>query len=204
MSRESKKTTIRTFRVDAAALEIIEKDAKNKKISVNTLVNQLLLAYANHDRYLEQFPMVKIPSNVLGSLFDGLSDEFAKDAGKRLAENLVRAHILSIQGDLNLGTFLAQFRIVSDYGKIFTLEETEVDRKRTVTLYHRFGRKGSLYLAEFLISLFGLIDMQPKITTTELSVAASIESLTHIFSGFQKIDRFEKQATLGGSASFDF
>lgn len=65
--QQKKKSVIRTFRVDEAALEIIEKDAQEKKISTNTLVNQLLLAYANFDRFMEQFPMIKTSTDVFGT-----------------------------------------------------------------------------------------------------------------------------------------
>ncbi len=38
-------------------LEAIEKDAQARNMSVNTLVNQLLLlSYSNFDRYFEQLP----------------------------------------------------------------------------------------------------------------------------------------------------
>lgn len=82
---------IRSFRVDRAALEVVERDAKEKNISVNTLVNQLILAYVNLDRYLEQFPMIKLSSDGLGVLFEGVSDEYAKSSARRVAQNMVQS-----------------------------------------------------------------------------------------------------------------
>lgn len=166
-----KKSVIRTFRIDEDALEIIEKDAQEKKISANTLVNQLLLAYANFDRYMEQFPMIKISTNVFNTLLDGVSDEFAKDAGRRLAQNSILTSRMW-RGLPNLSNLIDLFRITSDYSKVFTFRETEMEGKRIVTLQHRFGRKGSLYFGEFLLGSFALIDMQPRLTTTENAVSA--------------------------------
>jgi hypothetical protein len=54
------KTAIRSFRVDEAALEVIEKEAKTRSVSVNTLVNQMLVSFVNFDTYLEPLSMVKI------------------------------------------------------------------------------------------------------------------------------------------------
>ena len=173
MSRQGNKTVVRTFRVDEAALEIVEKDAQEKRISANTLVNHLLLAYANYDRYLEHFPMLKISSPIFGCLLDGVSDDYAKEAGKRLAQNLARAVIISRRGGLSMSTLIDHFRDVSNYGKGFTLKEAEANGKTLVTLYHRYGRKGSLYFREYLAASFELIDKQPKLTTTENSVTAS-------------------------------
>jgi hypothetical protein len=176
MSDQKRKSVNRTFRVDQLALETIEKDAKDKNVSTNTLVNQLLLAYANFDRYYEQFPMVKIFSSVFRDLLDGVSEDYAKKAGKDLARNLVRAVIVSRRGEVNLSTLLDQFRLVSNYSEIFTFKESEVSGKKILTIYHRFGNKGSLYFGEYLLSLFELIDMQPRLTFTDNSIQATFQS----------------------------
>jgi hypothetical protein len=137
-----KKSVIRTFRVDQDALEIIENDAQEKKISTNRLVNQLLLAYANFDRYMRQFPVIKISTNVFGFLLDGVSDEHAQDAGRRLAQNFVQAVMISRTGIPSLSNLVDHFRTVSDYANVFAFRETtEMGGKRIVTLYHHFGRK---------------------------------------------------------------
>ena len=130
VSRSSRKSVIRSFRVDQSALEIIEKDAQEKNISVNTLVNQLILAYVNLDRYLDQFPMIKIASEGFGLLLDGASDEYAKEAARRLALNLVQSQIMSRRGDLSLSTILEHFRTVSEYSKVFTSRKpNQTERK---------------------------------------------------------------------------
>jgi hypothetical protein len=172
--QQSSKTTIRTFRIEKTALETIERDAKQKKVSVNTLVNQLLLAYANYDRYLEQFPMMKIVSPLFGFLLDGVSDDYAKGVARRLAQNLVQGAIVSRRGGLNLSTLVDHMKLVSEYSNIYTFKEAEPYGRRTITLYHRFGRKGSVYFREYLETLFEMLEMRPKLTTTENSVTASL------------------------------
>jgi hypothetical protein len=176
VSGQKRKSVNRTFRVDQAALQIIEEDAKEKNISTNTLVNQLLLAYSNFDRYYEQFPMIKIFSSVFRDLLEGVSEDYAKQAGKDLARNLVRAVIVSRRGEVNLSTLLDQFRLVSNYSEIFTFKESEVSGKKILTIYHRFGMKGSLYFGAYLVTLFELIDIEPRLTTTDNSIQATLES----------------------------
>lgn len=167
---ERKRTTIRSFRVDESALEIVEKDAQLRKISVNTLVNQLLLSYANFDRYFSQDPMIKISSNAFGFLLEGVSDQYASESGKRIGENLVKFHILSKRGVLNLDSVLDHFRMISEYSNLYSYKEVEANGKTTLTLHHRYGRNGSLYFSQYLISIFGMINVRPKVTTTEQSV----------------------------------
>jgi hypothetical protein len=84
--------------------------------------------------------------------------------------------IVSRRGDVNLCTLIDQFRVVSNYSGIFNFKESEANGKKILTLYHRFGRKGSLYFGEYLAALFELIDMQPTFTTTDNSITATLQS----------------------------
>jgi len=173
MSRQPRRSVIRSFRVDQAALEIIERDAQEKHISVNTLVNELILAYVNLDRYLDAFPMVKISSVGIGVLLEGVSDEYAKVSARRLAQNVIQSQIMSMRGDLSLSAILEYFRTVSEYSKVFTLKEAESNGKKIITVYHRYGRKGSIWIQEYIISLLELADVHPKIKTTDNAVTAT-------------------------------
>jgi hypothetical protein len=167
-----KMTTTRSFRVDEVALEAIEKDAAARNISVNTLVNQLLLSYANFDRYFMQVSMIKIGSDAVGYMLDEVSDEVASEMGRRTATNFVKSVILSKHGVLNIDTLLDYFRMMSDYGKVYSFSESELDRRRSVTLIHKWRRKGSLYYTQYITSAFEMVGIQPKLSTTEGSVTA--------------------------------
>ena len=170
MPPKSKKTATRSFRIDETALEVIEKDAGARNISVNTLVNQILLSYANFDHYLMQLPMIRIASDTFGYLLEAMSDENVSEAGRRTAANIVKSIILSKHGEVNLNSVLDYFKLISDYGKIYSYNESEANGNRTITLIHKWGRKGSLYFVQYAMSIFEMIDVQPKITTTENSV----------------------------------
>jgi hypothetical protein len=54
------KTVTKSFRISESAFLAIEEEAKKRNISVNTLVNQLFLSYANFDRYLERHGFLKM------------------------------------------------------------------------------------------------------------------------------------------------
>jgi hypothetical protein len=165
-------TTTRSFRVDEAALEAIEKDAATRNISVNTLVNQLILSYANFDRYFMQLSMIKIAPDAFGYLLEEVPDEIVGEMGRRTAVNLVKSVILSKHGIVNLDTLLDYFKMMSDYGKIYSYSESELDRKRSVTLIHKWRRKGSLYYTQYVTAAFEMVGIQPKVSTTESSVTA--------------------------------
>ena len=47
------KTVTRSFRISERALKSIEEESKRQNISVSTIINQQLLAYAELERFLE-------------------------------------------------------------------------------------------------------------------------------------------------------
>jgi hypothetical protein len=168
-----RKTTTRSFRVDELALEAIEKDAARANVSVNTLVNQLLLSYANFDHYFGRFQTIKITSDAFADLIQYVPDECAVEAGRRKASSIASSVILAKHGSLSLDGILDHLKTISEYSKFFTYTESERGGRRVVTLIHSFGPKGSIYFTEFLKSMFEMIELKPKITSTEKVVNAT-------------------------------
>jgi hypothetical protein len=172
MSRRSK-TTTRSFRVDELALEAIEKDAARTNVSVNTIVNQLLLSYANFDHYFSRFQTVKITSDAFAYLIQCVPDECAVEAGGRTASSIARSVILAKHGSLSLDGVLDHLKTISEYSKFYTYSESERGGRKAVILIHSFGPKGSIYFTEYLKSMFEMIGLKPKIVSTERAVNAS-------------------------------
>jgi len=54
------KTVTRSFRINESAFLALEEEAKKRNTSLNTLVNQLFLSYANFDQYFQRLGMLKI------------------------------------------------------------------------------------------------------------------------------------------------
>jgi hypothetical protein len=171
--RERRKTATRSFRVDEAALKTVENDASGTNVSVNAFVNQLFISYADFDRYFFKSQRNTLLSDSVGHLIDQLSDEEAVEAGKWLAKNVVKSIILSKYGSVNLGSILACIRLFAEYGKVYSIYETEKSGGRTMTLLHSWGKKGSIYLGQAGAALFDMVDLKPKITTTERAVTIS-------------------------------
>lgn len=165
-----RRAVTRTFRIDESALAKIEKEAGRRRMTANTLVNQILLTYADFELHFTQYPMIRIPSNVFGYVLEGISNDFARELGIRVAENPAKFDILAMDGVLNLQTVLDHFQMISDYSNVYTYRHTERGGRRTVSLYHRWGRKGSVYFGQYLVSMFDMIGIRTKLTSTEHSV----------------------------------
>ena len=77
---QSKKTRSVTFRLDSLVIDEMQREADQKEISLNVLVNQTLKRYCLWDRYETKIGMMPVPKIVLTSLIDKATS-MAKDNG---------------------------------------------------------------------------------------------------------------------------
>ena len=77
---QSKKTRSVTFRLDSFVIDEMQREADQKEISLNVLVNQTLKRYCLWDRYETKIGMMPVPKIVLTSLIDKATT-MAKDNG---------------------------------------------------------------------------------------------------------------------------
>ena len=74
-----KKTRSITFRLDSSVTDELQREADQKEISLNVLVNQALKRYEEWDRYESKIGMMPVPKVMLSSLIDK-SIAIAKDS----------------------------------------------------------------------------------------------------------------------------
>jgi hypothetical protein len=97
------------------------------------------------------------------------------EVGREVAQNSSRIIILARYGTLSLTSVLEYLSNYADYASF--VERSEVvspGGKRVITLIHSFGEKGSIFVKAYAKALFELIDMEPKLSSTENSVTIEI------------------------------
>jgi len=171
---KKEKTITRSFRVSESAFKALEEDAARRNVSLNTLVNQLFLAYANWGRYYDRIGSIQVARSTFVRLLDAASDKVVIEVGRRSGLDVPRAVIAAKRGVLSLDTVLDYLRSATSYGGYAEYSEVETQGKTVITIMHNLGRKGSLFLKSFLESLFGAIDHKPKIGLTDHSVLVEV------------------------------
>jgi hypothetical protein len=172
------KTVTRSFRISQSAFNSLKEDAERKKITVNTLVNQLFLAHRDFDRYYERMGLIKIAATTFNLLLDAASEDGLIEAGKRAGGDIPRTIIVAKYGVLSLQTVEEFLRMMSEYANLFEYNQvdTESDRKRIITLMHRFSNNGSLFLANYVKTLFEGVGVDAKISCSAHSVVIEIQA----------------------------
>ena len=69
-SRQIEKTRSITFRLNSSILDGLQREADQKEISLNVLINQILKRYSDWDRYENKIGMMPVPKMMLKTLID--------------------------------------------------------------------------------------------------------------------------------------
>ena len=73
-SASPRKTRSITFRLDSSVIDELQREADQKEISLNVLVNQALKRYEEWDRYESRIGMMPVPKVMLSSLIEMQKD----------------------------------------------------------------------------------------------------------------------------------
>jgi len=157
-----------------AAYRALQEDANKHNISLNTIANQILLAYAEYDRHLKKHGMLKISHPAFASIINAATDEAILEAGKSAGTGVFPGLMLSATGELSTSGILDWLKRLGTYSNIADYSEVSHGGKVSVTLTHDFGPKGSLFLAGYLDSLFRLVGKQIKVMQLKDSITFEV------------------------------
>lgn len=98
------------------------------------------------------------------------------EAALDAARETPRSVILSKYGEITLETTLECIKMLSEFANLFEFSVSNLPNGRIVTLNHRFGPKGSLFLTNYVRTLFEQVNCNPKMRTRAHSVDFEIPS----------------------------
>ena len=169
------KTATASFRLDESALEALKEDARKQNISINTMFNQLLLTYANYDRPMKRFHMLKLPASSFKHLLQAATDEAVIEAGSSAGQDVPKTYIRAKWGELTAESALDYLRTTADHTNLFEYSEVTRGGRINVTLSHDFGAKGSLFLQSYVKSIFEPLGKPPRFLQDENAVSLELQ-----------------------------
>jgi hypothetical protein len=157
------KTATISFRVTESALKALQEEAKKHNISLNTLANQMFIEFAEYDRFLERFRMVKLSTPTLKRIIEAATDEAIVEAGKLAGASVPQSFMLAKSGEISVQIVLEYLRLMGAHANLFDYSDVVHGGKDSVTLTHDLGPKGSLFLANYVQSILNNLDKNAKI-----------------------------------------
>ncbi len=123
------KTATASFRLDEGALKALQEDARKQNISVNTLLNQLILTYANYDRPMKRFHMVKVSGSTFRHILQAARNETIVEAGNLAGKDGPKTSILATSGEVTSENALTYLKTMGDYSALFEIQRGNTRRK---------------------------------------------------------------------------
>jgi hypothetical protein len=157
------------FRIGKNVYDALEAEARARKISLNTLVNQVLYSHTLDDWVCEEVGFVKMPKDSFRAILAAIPDDKLRGLGAGAVKAGRDTLMLTRSGAITLDAILEDIRFLSRCGWC-SLHEAKVSGKTVITLAHEFGPRQSVLVAADVENSFGLVGIHPRITTTNSSV----------------------------------
>jgi len=191
MSHGNIKTRSITFRLDPGVVDSLQREADNKEISLNVLVNQVLRRYVNWDTFEPKIGMMPVPKIILSTWFNkaillanevGMNQDdinsHRNDIIREAAEisfGLIKDSALLMKRTYNLWTVL---EILQEYMKVSDMKSDhriEAGNIHVFMIQHELGENWSLFTKVLLNLIFeNLANTRPDISITSNTIIAKV------------------------------
>lgn len=191
MSHPSTRTRSITFRLDPNTVDNLQREADQKEISLNVLVNQVLRRYVKWDTFESKIGMMPVPKIILSTCFNkailaanesGMNqdeieshrDDMIKSAAE-ISFSLIKDSALLMKRTYNLWTVL---EILQEYMKVSDMKSDhriEAGNNHVFIIQHELGENWSLFTKVLLNLIFeNLARVRPDINTTPNTIIAKV------------------------------
>ena len=168
---KTKKTSTITFRIDEEYEKGLRKEAEEKRISMNTLANQIFGDHVEFDQFMKKFGMVEMSKGSFKDLLNSLDEKniinFAKSIGSKEPKDFILFKWKELTSD-TVSKFIKMYFERCGYGMC----DMQIDDgANNVSVHHDFGKKGSLFLKAFLEAIVqSSLERDSNVTITDNSV----------------------------------
>jgi hypothetical protein len=191
VSHPSIRTRSITFRLDPNTVDNLQREADQKEISLNVLVNQVLRRYVKWDTFEPKIGMMPVPKIILSTCFNkailaanesGMNqdeieshrDEMIKSAAE-ISFSLIKDSALLMKRTYNLWTVL---EILQEYMKVSDMKSDhriEAGNNHVFIIQHELGENWSLFTKVLLNLIFeNLASVRPDVNTTPNTIIAKV------------------------------
>jgi len=168
------KTVAVSIRTSEKVYAELQKEAKEHDESLNTLVNQILRFETEFANTARKVGTQAISKSTYKELLDVMDEETVAAAAYKAGINAPKNFIESKHGEVNLRTVLDFLRVTAIYGRCWDYNETIHGNTTTLVLSHTLGRKYSVFVSNYVMSLFASIRIEPKVSMSDSSVIVEL------------------------------
>lgn len=163
-----------TFRLESASLDKLKAKANQDRISLNTLVNQIIIGYAEWDLTAISAGWMVMPKNVMKKMIAKLSEKEIEQIAKETFGEM-KGVALFMTNKSDLEAFFSVVRMRSKKSG-FQVKEVVDNNTTTFIIQHDLGAKWSLFTKVFYEELLHSLEKRAIFETTSNTIAISVEN----------------------------
>ncbi len=145
--QKTKKTSTVSFRINKEYDEALRAEAEEKKVSMNTLVNQIFGEYVDWNKYVKRFGTIILSREAFKLLLESLDDDKIRTLAVDIATKAPREFILFKWKEIYQSHVIGFIKMFFDhcgYGQYdHQVTESKVNK---FSIRHELGKKGSIFL----------------------------------------------------------
>jgi hypothetical protein len=167
------KTLIRSVRISKELDGILQKDAKAKRIGINSLIGTILAKYAEMDRYNERYDTITLKQESFSSIIRVIEDDQLTQVAKEIGSLIPKQFLLFWFKKTDLESYLRYLSLVCKYNGFgeYEIDTDEARANYTITIIHNMGQKWSNFLKNWLEQGMKITTgIQPKTDITKNTV----------------------------------
>ncbi len=170
------KTVPKSFRIDESALRAVEEEAASQNVSLNTLVNLILIQFAEFDRFARKINTVKLSSGSFRGLLTAVDADKVIELAKSSGSAVPQAFATAKNGKVDMQSLMDHTRYLATYAHLCEMSETVDLHGYIVTLIHDFGLNWSIFLVHYITAMFASIGVSPKLDMSDRLVTFTIRN----------------------------
>ncbi len=168
------KTETASFRLEKDVVEKLRREAKEKDVSLNSLVGQIFSMHTGWHADSQKAGFIPLPKVLMTKTMEKLSQDEIKDIAEYIAEKEVRSMILLLRREQSVTSILDSFEFwlkATD----FTYKHDDYNESHRFVIVHSMGKNWSFYLGYVMKLIFEKlgakteIEVNPKILVITVS-----------------------------------
>ena len=174
-----KDTANKTFRLDRSEFDTLVREAKERNVSPNEIVSELIEQDLDREHYLRALKTLRVSSLMLKLITEAIPDEKIVEIAEKLASDALERNLpFEIAGDLSQESIVKTMKFFAG-AHSYEYAETEHEGNKVIILAHYVGRSFSLLLGTFWTSLLSSIDKKASFSIDDSAVVMKFEKLSH-------------------------
>jgi hypothetical protein len=174
-----KRTLLKTIRITQELDDLLQKDAKVKRVSVNALISMIMTKYAEMDRYNEKFATITLKRESLKAMLDCMTGDEIRDIAQEMGSRIPKEFMLLWFKRVNLESYLEYLSLICRYNGFAEYEVEGANKPEgksteySITMVHDMGEKWSTFLLEVIdTGMRNILGIRPSFDISKNSVVA--------------------------------